>query len=168
MSMSHKAFSLDWERFADELRPLIEAALRTNDDSSIREFIARHNCCDPNDGEALGEAWVERSPDCNVQDLADIALTAFYQPANDFGLGDEWRTIGVHFSDEARAALLGNPLAAGAIAFDPGLMGSYFQSPEQARRSLRIVEKLEALTQTPFIAGLRAAAHGERGLYVTF
>jgi hypothetical protein len=72
------------------------------------------------------------------------------------------------------AVILGTPLRPEREPFDPGGIGSYFQTEAAARSNLAEVEQLirdnpSGLDKLqPVATMLRAAAKAERGLYVTF
>ena len=170
MSLDHKAFEFDWGAFSEELAPLLHRALADDDAPALQQFVAAHiaACSSPYDGEPLGEDWEELLETGTVQELADFALTKYYAPERDFGLSGAWLQLEASLPREVRAALLGNPLGPPERPFDPGLQGSYFQTPEQVRES---VETLADITQVPlqvFRDQLsEVVAHG-KGLYVTF
>jgi hypothetical protein len=110
----------------------------------------------------------------DVQRLGDVALTRFYDPAADEGLLYAWLPHVEGLPPAVRRALLGTPVGGGGRLFDPGRMGSYFQSPAQARDAAAVLRGAgldvgedadEFARYTRLVE--RCAADGP-GLYVTF
>jgi hypothetical protein len=104
----------------------------------------------------------------NVQEYGDFALTRFYDPAMDLGVGEEWMEIDDSLSESNRSAFLGYPIHSKNNVFDPGYMGSYFQTPEQVAASLRNVIELAIETNESFQALLEDSNRSGLGIYVTF
>jgi hypothetical protein len=67
---------------------------------------------------------------------------------------------------EGRGALLGIAIGPATNLFDPGGMGSYFQTPHEVARSLKVLGAVPQLAQ--YCEGLTRAVNNSRGLYVTF
>jgi hypothetical protein len=63
---------------------------------------------------------------------------------------------------------LGKPLGSAGVVFDPGRVGSYFQSPEFVRQSVRLLQRCPQSELRGFHELLSRAAVAGRGLYVTF
>jgi hypothetical protein len=104
----------------------------------------------------------------DVHEYGDFALTRFYNPATDLGVAEEWAEIDNLLSEADRLALLGFPLCSENNVFDPGRMGSYFQTPAQVSESLGIVNNLETKTVASFKELLKACRQSDLGVYVTF
>jgi hypothetical protein len=168
MSMSHKAFEISWSEFERELLPVLTRALGSGETRELELFVENNSgsCSDPNDGLPIGENWVDALGD--LQALGDIALTKYYSPAEDFGLGEEWSSIDSEIPKTARVALLGNALKSGNVAFDPGLMGSYFQSPGQVVASLESLVGIERPSLYCFVDLLNRAKANGNGVYNCF
>lgn len=104
----------------------------------------------------------------------DFAITKFYQPNEDIGLGNDWQSIQELISVDpplVESPILGTPLGRKRNLFDPGKMGSYFQSPKQVRQNLRYMTKLAEGQESKLaeaVEMLRKAAEAKQGLYVTF
>jgi hypothetical protein len=173
MSMSHKAFIFDFDAFEVELRGLLEQALSTGDVRGLRAFIERRKgeAKDPCEGAPLGSDWEERLHVRDVDEYGDHALTVYYDPADDFGLAEDWMELdGLLAESEDSELLLGAAIAAGNKRFDPGKMGSYLQSRADVHRHRRRAEELarERPELEPVRYLLELAAAGGKGLYVTF
>lgn len=168
--MSHKAFAFDWDSFAGELLPLLERSLSERDEGALRNFIEANlqHCRDPYEGEPLGSDWQSGLETGDIQELADFALTRYYNPSDAHGLSGLWMTIIAELPAEARAALLGFPIGHETNRFDPGLMGAYFQTPEMVRVSVEMLSGQNTISLTSYCFFLRETAALNFGLFVTF
>lgn len=174
MAFEHRAFCFDFRAFEAELAPLLYRALSDEDAEAIRDFVERNReaLTDPYEGEPLSEEWEEMLEARDVQAYGDFALTKYYSPKEDIGLGTEWTSVGDRLRGTGSGldgTLLGIPFGPPVKQFDPGRMGSYFQSPEMVAEHLRRLEK-EPLDSDIDRAKsvLRAAQEVGIGLYVTF
>ncbi len=171
VSMSHKAFTFDWDAFDSNLAPILLASLDADDGAELAEFIEqeRHRLTDPYNGDPLPEDWRSRLEAGGVQELADFALTRYYRVrGGDRGVGPAWLGLSESLSDEQSQALLGAPFGIGDYWFDPGRLGSYFQSPAMVRQSLTVLAAVAVEEVRPFRDLLTEAAALRLGVYVTF
>ena len=179
MSMEHQAFVFDYAAFEQQLKPLLEAALASGDPSDLRAFIAANldSTRDPYEGEPLADDWEDMLDAADVDQYGDFALTKFYDPQNDVGLGTDWETVQTMLAQhnpDLLQAVLGRPVGPEGQLFDPGKMGSYFESAEEARQALDGLETL--LREHPELSDgladlrnmLQSAVDANQGLYVTF
>jgi len=128
--MDHKAFIFDVESFNLELRPLLLSAGIENEIGTIKHFI---NCnlikiVSPYTGDSLGEDWENQLESGDIQEIADFALTRYYSPAADMGLGYSWdalletiKLLPVGFDPEY--CIVGKQVQQGTFVFDPSRMG---------------------------------------------
>lgn len=124
---------------------------------------------DPYEGERLDADWEQGLENQGVQEYADYALTLFYDPSADIGLDDAWLEIEGRIDRDARAALLGDAVASSGCAFDPGRMGSYFQTPAQVLRSVARLQVLDRAVLKRFAKDLETnCAANSLGVYITF
>ena len=173
--MQHRAFLFDYARFTAELEPMLDEALRTGH----LKRLARHldeveaELSDPEEGEPFEGGWRTWLESGDVHELGDIALTRFYDPGDDLGLGDDW--LGARDALVSRLdttfPVLGRFIGPADRPFDPGRMGSYVQSPSDVVASLAVVEAavsdgIVALASLTSLLG--AAVRAGAGLYVTF
>jgi hypothetical protein len=95
MSFDHKAFAFEWTSFHSEMAELLGRALRSGDPSSLEKFIDSNisACSSPYDGEKLDADWRKALEVGGLQEIADFALTKYYDPAADHGLHEEWADI---------------------------------------------------------------------------
>lgn len=179
MAMSHKAFAFDWSAFeADDLYEIVVKALSSGDTAGLAAYIDENleDLKDPYEGDPLPEDWRTMLANHDVDELADFALTRFYDPAEDWGIWDQWLAIQERLPELDQAALLGTPLGLNGKYFDPGREGSYFQTPSQVSESLNRIRRFclpdledcrrESLDR--FKELLQECVESSSGLYVTF
>lgn len=174
MTMLHRAFVFDDDAFRAELAGLLAEALHGGELGPLRTFIEAHReeLSDPEEGEALDASWESKLEIKDAHQYGDLAITKYFDPADDLGLGADWQAMSELLETHGlpETLLLGAPFE----GFDPGKQGSYVQSPQMVRDHLRQLDEL--VGRTPDLAGpiaplralLEAAAHRARGLYVTF
>lgn len=175
--MEHKAFVFDYLTFDRELRAILEDALATGDSSEVVSFINANlsNLRDPYEGEPLGNDWESFIDTHDAHQYGDFALTKYYDPLADKGLGTSWESaqemIAVNTTLK-ESPILGSTIGPKDEPFDPGKMGSYFQSPRQVRESyeymLEIAAKIPSGDLTKAVQMLEEARKSENGLYITF
>jgi hypothetical protein len=178
MSMEHSAFLFDYQKFSRELRPILVKALQDQNTLVLLQWIEKHReqLVDPYEGNPLEANWEQQLPSKTVHVYGDFALTKYYDPLDSIGLEYEWIEIGEYLDKvgSREAVILGTALGPEREPFDPGGMGSYFQTEATVRSNLGEVEQLIRDNPTgldklqPVATMLRAAAKAERGLYVTF
>ncbi|MBK7862672.1 MAG: hypothetical protein IPJ65_29500 [Archangiaceae bacterium] len=156
MPMSHRAFAFRYTAFAAELKPLVEAG----DAGALTRFIDAHRTelREPDHGEPVFSEWARQVEPGDVQTRAKLALTRYYDPRADLGLGLIWQ----RFQDTR--AVLGRALP----PFDPGGLGSYFQSEAEVTASIARVLPTVEIEGELLVSMLRAAEARGLGLYVTF
>ncbi|MCD5977723.1 hypothetical protein [Pseudomonas quasicaspiana] len=180
MSYEHKAFIFDIDGFNRELKPLLEGCLRSGDIDQVREFIVSNKQClvDPYEGVALEDDWEDMIESKDVHQYGDFALTKYYSPTDDQGLGLWWSVAQELFSDRDKLSFspfLGVPLGSDENFFDPGKMGSYFQTQNEVSESLRNILEVEGKvpddafeTVGEFKKLLEQAIDENKGVYITF
>lgn len=176
MAMEHKAFVFDFRSFEKELRPILERALSSNASSELLGFIEanRASLKDPYEGEPLEENWREMAEGQDVHQWGDFALTKYYEPSDDLGLGPTWEALQSLLLAKLGKdqPVLGRPVGPPTNPFDPGKMGAYFQTEEDVKANLSELQRLQSNgageQADRLVEILRAAAARGRGLYVTF
>jgi hypothetical protein len=171
MSMSHKAYAFDWNAFeCDELFTILIESLESNDVLPLAHYIEIHRAeiKDPYKGELLTETWQEMLEKKDIQEYGDFAITRFYDPTIDMGIGEKWLEIEESLSDPNRGIFLGSPVHSKNNVFDPGYMGAYFQTPAQVSESLRKVSELATENIESFQSLLEDSNLRGLGVYVTF
>lgn len=170
MSMCHKAYALDHEAFSAELAPILYRALETglNDELSALIDDNLRMLTFPWDDTPLPADWRSALELGDTHELGDFALTKYYDAAEDCGLQEHWFAVENRLSGPVRASLLGNVFGPSENVFDPGRMGSYFQTAALAGESLeRLRDNTEPGTE-PFLELLYQVVKSNRGVYVTF
>ncbi len=179
MTMEHKAYVFDYQAFEVQLGASLYEALLANNVTALADFITRNVGVlkDPLEGQPLTASWEELLEQRDVQEYGDIALTKFYDPGNNIGLRYNWQKAQDALSKYLKGRLspvLGSPLGPPNNYFDPGRMGTYFQSPKQVETNLSLLEsvaqqELNVLTTVDAVRRmLKLAVDVDRGLYVTF
>jgi hypothetical protein len=176
MSMSHKAYVFDHERFAVELLPILERALAHGQTNELEDWIEqrRERLKDPYEGQPLDRSWRSMLETVDAHQLGDFALTAYYDPIDDIGLGDRW--LQVRSALQGRGldpAVLGRAIGPESVTFDPGKMGSYFQTAADVKRNAQDLERaMRGGSAGPEFKAARellmSALNERKGLYVTF
>ena len=175
--MEHKAFLFDYSTFDQELRVILENALASGDCSVLTSFINRQldSLRDPYEGDRLDSEWQSLIETKDAHQYGDFALTKYYDPLTDIGLGMSWEFVQQYITKDrtlSASPILGETIGPETNTFDPGKMGSYFQSAQQVQEHLKhflqdhraihsqqLRDALEMLTQ---------AVNENKGLYVTF
>ena len=104
----------------------------------------------------------------DVQEVADFALTLYYKPVENFGIGGAWLALSETISEEAAQAMLGTPLGPLRARFDPGRMGSYFQTPAMVGKSVEMLSRVTQPAIRSYQELLQQCAAEKLGVYVTF
>jgi hypothetical protein len=175
--MEHKAFLFDGDRFDEELRPTIEAALSTGDCVPLVDFICDDLdvLTDPYEGEPLPPDWDSMLETKDAHDYGDFALTKYYDPTADIGLGASWERLQELVAsdpDIVTSRIPGATIGPADSPFDPGKMGAYFQSASQVAANYRGLLDLARESSSDVAADavrmLGQAVRAGKGLYITF
>jgi hypothetical protein len=166
MSMEHKAFVFNLSAFESELLPILYRSLERSDNGELFQFIDqnRESLVDPYEGEPLSGDWRSLLETEDAHQLGDFALTKYYDPLEDIGVGHAWLSM----SESVRNLLLGRPVGPEANYFDPGKMGSYFQSADEVRESRASLRNVRDPDLSVAMQMFDLALADPKGLYVTF
>jgi len=166
MSFDHKAFAFDWQAFAVEMMPWMSEALAADDRERFVQFVVSNitRCRSPYDGSVLSSSWKELLEVGDVQEVADFALTKYYDPTDDHGLGATWMEEDAALPENMRPALLGRPIA----HFDPGRQGSYVVAPNNATECAETLRHANSPKVREYACFLEDVARKGLGVYVTF
>ncbi|HPF39536.1 MAG TPA: hypothetical protein PK093_12900, partial [Phycisphaerae bacterium] len=165
------------DSFVSELAPSLRAALITEQCQPLLDFINRHHdlLTSPREGAPIGDDWIATLSSRDAHQFGAIALTKFYSPSQEMGLGAGWKIVDDILVADGRflaSPILGDPFDADGVVFDPGGMGAYFQSPSMVRTSLGMMRTIARYDATPEVVEavtmLERAARAGAGLYVTF
>jgi hypothetical protein len=168
--MEHKAYAFDWSRFEIDLLPLLVEALIRDDTEVLEAFIDRSlaELTDPYEGEPLSLDWRDTLGNRDVHEFGDYALTRFYNPADNWGIGYAWARLSDRLPEAAANALLGFAVGPMENLFDPGRYGSYFQNPRRVRESLEVLQPHACSELARYLALLERCVAEQLGVYVTF
>jgi len=165
MLIQHRAFIFNYQRFEDEIEPLIRDAMQGQ-----AEPLAAY--CDRN--RSLLK-WLPTSHD--PLDLAQSVLTLCYDPSKDIGLGEQWGEIDRVLKDGdevVSGVLLGRPLVINGRPYAPDGCVAYFQLEEWTRGNLLLIQRwvvAEPHNQRilqPAIDLFQTVVNANRGLYILF
>jgi hypothetical protein len=170
MTMCHKAYALDHASFIGDLAPILYDALVSGRQAKLAEFVDRNLALLtlPCEARPLPADWRSVLEHGDVHEVGDVALTLYYDADDDCGLQEHWLAVEEALPPAARACLLGEPFGPPDNLFDPGRMGSYFQSPSSATQSREVLGSRGEPELQPFRALLDQVATSRKGLYVTF
>jgi hypothetical protein len=179
VSFEHKAFILDYQSFESQLKNILESALENENVSQLSGYISQNQAHlkDPYEGEPLTNEWESMLESQDPHQYGDFALTMFYDPTEDIGLGYDWENVQETLSQRLTdtSSVLGSPIGPASNYFDPGKMGAYFQSPQQVIENQRLLEsafdqeELESSAELEkMLEMLQAAISEGKGLYITF
>jgi hypothetical protein len=179
MATEHKAFVFDYITFIQELANILEMAIFSQNSRELIFFIENNlqYLKDPDSGEFLDLEWQEMIETKDVNECGDFALTKYYDPHQNVGLGYNWELLYDALQNELKteiSPLLGLPFGYDNNYFDPGKIGSYFQFPEQVKENLERINSLSPYKKQNFPnivvleEMLSTALALEKGLYITF
>jgi hypothetical protein len=178
MSMEHKAFLFNYDEFTATLAPILFAALANNDIQPLMRYIEenREHLKDPYEGDPLDPQWMDLVEPMDAHQLGDFALTRFYSPTEDIGLGYTWEAslenVRREVNEDAEAIILGEPFGPSSHPFDPGKMGSFVRSREIVHRQRATVAQVMKEHHSGTVADverlLSRPDDTRRGLYVTY
>jgi hypothetical protein len=122
MPREHKAYAFDWTRFEFELHPLLVEALTTDETAKLEAFIDQHlvELTDPYEGEPLSTDWRDTLENRDVHEYGDYALTRYYDPADNWGIGYAWTQLSDELPEPAANAMLGFAIGPAKNLFNPG------------------------------------------------
>jgi hypothetical protein len=176
--MEHKAYVFDYERFEAELGRTLYKALEGGPLDDLTAFIARHwsRLKDPFEGNPLEAAWQSTVEPQDAHQYGDLALTKFYEPSANIGLGPGWDQLQRDLEEReslSSSLILGRPFGPLGNLFDPGKMGSYFSSVKEVQKScFKLMESEKKPNPCSLLPGaikmFHAAMTAGKGLYVTF
>ena len=159
MTIEHKAFIFDYDTFAKELAEILENAIANDECHQLIAFIENNlpYLKHPDEGEPLNYCWKKVIEIGDVNEYGDFAITKYYNPDDDIGLGYNWMQLDDLLLQELNidtSPLLGRILGSSENYFDPGKQGSYFQSPKIVQENLELLNSLsnKKLCNLPDIA----------------
>ena len=169
--MKHKAYRFDWALFDASLHPVLHHALESDSVASLHSYIDANlnDLTDPYEGQSLDRDWrllIEHIND--VHEIGDFALTRFYDALAESGIGGAWLDLSESLPTQFRTAMLGRTVGPPENPFDPGRMGSYFQSADQVIQSVNVLFGTSDQHLMGYMSLLNECRVRQQGLYVTF
>lgn len=138
MSMEHKSFLFNTSAFTKELSEIILTAGETDNEKLLITFINQNlnDLKSPYSGEELTAEWVEELETEDIQELADFAMTKYYNPDEELGLSYSWELLLESFDEldlkfNNEYYILGKSLDSENFTLDPGRMGLGFIDSQQ-------------------------------------
>lgn len=171
MSIEHKAYKFNWSAFDADLCPILIDALESNNQGLLLSYIDAniHDLTDPYTGKTLQENWrLQTENRDDIHEFGDFALTRFYDPLADSGVGAAWRKLDNTLPYQCLRAMLGQTVGPPNLPFDPGRMGSYFQSPACVMQSIDVLAAVDDSRLVDYLMLLRSCGSNDFGVYVTF
>ncbi|MCX6368834.1 MAG: hypothetical protein NTX57_19300 [Armatimonadetes bacterium] len=164
MSNLHKAFVFDEAAFRRDLAPILDR----HDDTALEHFISDHRAQlrNPRNGVHIESDWRDDAAFDGFGRRATLALTAYYDPTANIGLGSaasKCRFGLIDLYPESRVFVGGGAL---------GVPDGYFQSASYVAESVAILENLRAQLPLkaeiidPVLIMLHAATAENKGLYL--
>lgn len=175
--MEHKAFQFDYSHFKRELQSILVQALSSHDCNLLVNFINEnlHELRDPYDGNPLDANWNSLIETPDAHQYGDFALTKYYDPRVDLGLGSDWEDVQQQIAEVSNlksCPILGDTIGPKDAPFDPGKMGAYFQSFQQAQDNHAHLLIASRKSSSPRLGKaielLAKAVDKQLGLYITF
>lgn len=130
MSMEHKAYLFDMEKYHTEIEKILHECCYEQNTSKAEKYINEHwkELCSPYTYEPLDENWKNILVNHSLQEYCDILLTACYECEKDIGLGYNWDGVNeslkqLNFMDNIEKCVLGNTIVFHGTTIDPGAMG---------------------------------------------
>ncbi|MFB9235271.1 hypothetical protein ACFFWC_06925 [Plantactinospora siamensis] len=180
METEHRAFSFDFDGFMANLAPVLQRSLETGDAGALTRFIEANldRLRSPYPGIAVPTPWPAMFEDePAVHDLGDFALTRYYRPNDDLGLGSGWAEVYNVAADEVETdtdeLIFGAWFGPEHNRFNPGRIGSFIRLWETVRRQREITAaRIRSGAYSDAVVALdrmlSAAGEQKQGLYVTF
>lgn len=138
MSMEHKSFLFNTSAFTKELSEIILTAGETDNEKLLISFINQNlnDLKSPYSGEELTSEWIEELETEDIQELADFAMTKYYNPDEELGLSYSWELLLESFDEldlkfNNEYYILGKSLDSENFTLDPGRMGLGFIDSQQ-------------------------------------
>ena len=128
MSMEHKAFVFDTEKFHAEIEPVMKDSIKNAE--VAHRYICEHldELQSPYTGDELGEDWEEEFGELTLQTYFDILLTTCYDVEDDRGLGEMWDAVNeviksLDVFEYGEVPVLGCQVEINSVIVDPGMEG---------------------------------------------
>ena len=146
MSMDHKAFVFDTNKFHAEIEPVMKDSIKNTE--VAHRYISEHldELQSPYTGHTLEEGWDEEFGELTLQVYFDILLTACYDVEDDCGLCDMWDAVNeviksLDVFEEGELPVLGWTVEIEDVVIDPGMEGLGIIECDEVEEILNILEE---------------------------
>ncbi len=146
MSMDHKAFVFDTNKFHAEIEPVMKDSIKNTE--VAHRYISEHldELQSPYTGNTLEEGWEEEFGELTLQVYFDILLTACYDVEDDCGLCDMWDAVNeviksLDVFEEGELPVLGWTVEIEDVVIDPGMEGLGIIECDEVEEILNILEE---------------------------
>ena len=146
MSMDHKAFVFDTNKFHAEIEPVMKDSIKNTE--VAHRYISEHldELQSPYTGNTLEEGWEEEFGELTLQVYFDILLTACYDVEDDCGLCDMWDAVNeviksLHVFEEGELPVLGWTVEIEDVVIDLGMEGLGIIECDEVEEILNILEE---------------------------
>lgn len=146
MSMEHKAFVFDTEKFHAEIEPVMKDSIKNTE--VAHQYICEHldELQSPYTGDVLEDDWEEEFDELTLQEYFDILLTACYDAEDDCGLCEMWDAVNevikeLNVFEEPGIAVLGREIVIDGVQVDPGMEGLGIVEKNEVAGILKILKE---------------------------
>ncbi|WP_294587031.1 hypothetical protein [uncultured Bacteroides sp.] len=146
MSMEHKAFVFDTEKFHAEIEPVMKDSIKNTE--VAHQYICNHldELQSPYTGDELDESWEEEFGELTLQVYFDILLTACYDVEDDRGLGEMWDAVNevikeLNVFEEGELPVTGWEVEIDDVIVDPGMEGLGIIDRDEVAEILQILKE---------------------------
>jgi hypothetical protein len=176
--MTYHAFFFDYDAFDRELKPILKKALRTGQSEALETFIDENRSAlfSIQTGERLPKNWRKEIHDGSPVEYGEIALTKYFEEAEDNLVMGKWTRFveAIEKVGGEPEIALGETVGSPDVVFDPTRQGSYFQSPRQVKKHLKLLNSWLADEKEPpeelleLQEMFQIVKEAGKGLYVKF
>ena len=153
MSMGHRAFLFDTNKYHAEIEKIIETCCSSGEISLIKQYIDGHieEFSSPYTLEPLEQDWEQELENGDMQEYFDFLLTACYDCEDDIGLAEAWDAVNeviklLGFMVGAEKCVLGTAVSYHGTVVDPGRMGlGIVEAAEISELKEKLLENKEKL-----------------------
>lgn len=146
MSIEHKAFVFDTDKFHAEIEPVMQACIA--DPDVAHRYISEHldELQSPYSGCALNEDWESEFDELTLQVYFDILLTACYDVEDDRGLGEMWDSVNeviksLDVFEEGELPVTGWQVEIDDVVVDPGMEGLGIIESDEVAEILEVLKE---------------------------
>ncbi len=146
MSMEHKAFVFDTNKFHAEIEPVMKDSIKNTE--VAHQYICNHleELKSPYTGDGLEQDWEDEFGELTLQVYFDILLTACYDVEDDCGLAEMWDAVNeviksLDVFEEGALPVTGWEVKIDDVVVDPGLQGLGIIDCEEVQEILNTLKE---------------------------